>query len=96
MNKQAVSALMEQNPQKVLAGVPEDFRKTVMEGYDLDESELNDAIEMARMITTFNEVRKITKLGKLHVIIRSNVTPEKVEKIKVHQLCYIIIKIRLQ
>lgn len=82
MNKQAVSALMEQNPQKVLACVPEDFRKTVMEGYGLDESELNDAIEMAHMITTFNEVRKITKLGKLHIITRSNVTPEKVEKNK--------------
>lgn len=79
MNKKAVSALLEQNPKKVLECVPEDFSKLVMKAYNLSESQLNEAIENASMITMLNEVSRIAELGKLHVITRSNVTPEKVE-----------------
>ena len=81
INKKAMKALQEQKPKKILAYVPKDLTKEIMDYYDLDKDELNEAIEKANMLTTFNEVRK-AEIIKIKITDKNKITPKVMEKRK--------------
>ncbi|MDE6678941.1 MAG: hypothetical protein K2K02_07855 [Ruminococcus sp.] len=81
VNKKAIKALQTQEPKKVLAYIPKDLKKEVMDYYDLSKDELNKAIEEASMLTAFNEVRK-AEITKMKVIDKNNITSKVMKKNK--------------
>lgn len=80
--KKSTKALQEQDPKKILSFVPKDFAEEVMDYYDLDKNELNEAIEQANMLTTFNEVRKVDKVKNMKIVEKEQVKVKKLDKIK--------------
>ena len=78
--KKSTKALQEQDAKKILSFVPKDFAEEVMDYYDLDKNELNEAIEQANMLTTFNEVRKVDKIKNMKIVEKEQVKVKKLDK----------------
>ncbi len=81
ITQKAIKALQEQEPKKVLSYVPEDLTKEVMDYYDLNKDELNEAIEKASMFTIYNEVTK-SEITKIKITNKIKITPKVMKKQK--------------
>lgn len=81
MNKKTIDALQQQDSKKVLSCVPDDFAEAVMNYYDLNKDELNEAIEEANMLTIFNEIRTV-KVKKKKIVDKKKYTLKSLDKDK--------------
>ena len=79
--QKTIDALQQQDSKKVLSCVPDDFAEAVIDYYDLNKDELNEAIEDANMLTVFNEIRTV-KVKKKKIVDKKKYTLKSLDKDK--------------